>query len=126
MNFAMNNATLSGRNFGYTLWVQNGTYHAVQMIESGIKRISSLLRNIRRRRSLVTLLKYDDRMLHDMGLTRDAVQHALTLPLSANGLAAAKEQATGERIDNDTYWTGAGKGPAGEPHKYFAIAGIIR
>ncbi len=122
----MNNATLSGRNFGYTLWVQNGTYHAVQMIESGIEKISSLFRNLRRRRSLVQLLKYDDRMLHDMGLTRDAVAYALTLPLSTNGLVAAKEQATGERIENATYWTGAGKGPAGEPHKYFAIAGIIR
>lgn len=121
-----NNATLSGRNFGYTLWVQNGTYHAVQMIEGRIESIKTLFQNIRRRRSLATLLKYDDRMLHDMGLTRDAVNYALSLPLSQNGLAAAKEQAIGERIDNDTYWTGTGAGPAGEPHKYFAIAGIIR
>ena len=120
------NATLSGRNFGYTLWVQNGTYHAVQMVEAGVKSVKTLFRNISRRRSLVMLSKYDDRMLHDMGLTRDAIMHALSLPLSENGLAAAKEQAVGERIDNDTYWTGTGAGPAGNPHKYFAIAGIIR
>ncbi len=122
----MNNATLSGRNFGYTLWVQNGTYHTVQMIESGIESIKTLFRNIRRRRSLVAHLRYDDHMLHDMGLTRESIEYALTLPLGESGLAAAKAHATGKRIANDTYWTGRGTGPAGEPHKYFAIAGIIR
>lgn len=122
----MSDATLSGRNFSYTLWVQSGSFHAIEKIETGINSVKNLFHNIRRRRSLTSLLRYDERMLHDMGLTRTAIERAVELPLSVNGLVAAKEMAVGERLGNDTYWNGIGAGPAGQPHKYFAIAGIIR
>lgn len=122
----MTNATLSGYQFTYAAWIQNTAYHTVQGIERILKSVANMPKNIRSRRAAAGLLKYDDRMLNDMGLTRGALERALDLPLSVNALAVARKESVAQRVEDKTYWAGSGRGPAGEPHKYFPVLGLIR
>ncbi len=47
-------------------------------------KLTAMLRQRRKRRSLKTLLKLEDHILHDIGLSRDDIQDARTWPLSVD------------------------------------------
>lgn len=57
---------------------------------SGFQR---LLRNWRARRSVQKLESYDDYILRDIGVTRDEIRWATSLPLSVNAALALEEKA---------------------------------
>ncbi len=52
-----------------------------------------LLRHWRARRSVRQMLEWDDRILRDIGVQRDEVQWASTLPLTVNAALALEDRA---------------------------------
>jgi uncharacterized protein YjiS (DUF1127 family) len=60
----------------------------------GIGRLAAALKASRERRAIRELLALDDRMLHDIGLTRAALCEALNLPQSARDLSDGRWLAT--------------------------------
>lgn len=61
------------------------------------------LEDRRRRKQLVALLQYDDKMLEDMGLTRSAVLRASHLPLRVNAALMAREYARQDFKQTEAY-----------------------
>jgi uncharacterized protein YjiS (DUF1127 family) len=70
-------------------------YIETQAITTGVHPGHAILprlwRNWRARRSMRLLEKMDDRMLRDMGLTRDDLRWARNLPLSFNATVALED-----------------------------------
>jgi uncharacterized protein YjiS (DUF1127 family) len=62
-----------------------------------ISAFSNLLRNWRARRAVGRLDDFDDYMLSDIGVTRDEVRWALSLPLTTNAAQALHETARSRR-----------------------------
>jgi len=54
-------------------------------------------RALRARRALRNMLSYDDRMLDDIGVTRDEIDRALGLPLDVNAAQALASEASRRR-----------------------------
>ena len=54
----------------------------LRLVEAGAARVAAWWRAAGNRRSVVTLLDWDERMLRDIGLTPNDVRSALAMPLS--------------------------------------------
>lgn len=59
--------------------------------------IAKLIHDILRRRRFSSLLKYDDHMLDDMGLTRSLIKEMSKLPFNENAALIAHAKARTER-----------------------------
>ena len=80
------------------------TSHAIHRTEnlaasSGLSRLSRMYRHWRSRRRLARLWALDDRMLDDIGLTREDVYWAMSLPLTVNPAAALEWAAFRRRLE---------------------------
>lgn len=70
------------------------------IIGSVFEAYSGLCVSIRRRRKLRGYLEFNDRMLNDIGVTREEVEWAVQLPLSENAALKLQQKAKARRQQN--------------------------
>lgn len=113
------------QSFTTSLFLQSGIYHLVRRVETRIATVVHRIHLRQRRRKFLELLKYSDRMLSDMGLTRAAIERAATLPLHENAATSAREFARQDCLENQTFWHASRvSGPSG-PDRYIAVPGLF-
>ena len=64
--------------------------------------LARVLRNWTARRAIAQLDRYDEHMLHDIGITRGDVRWAAGLPLSVNAALALEERSRQRRRKPDS------------------------